>query len=114
MCDFFNIDHSVFDFRFFKYVLFINIFIISIIITLNIAITIDIRAYFISRNKHINLKNLLQFLNLISAISLLVFSILGLWFIHIPVITLLLNAMTLIILIIIIPFKRALNQSSES
>ncbi|MBM0868283.1 MFS family permease [Staphylococcus auricularis] len=93
---------------------FINIFIISIIITLNIAITIDIRAYFISRNKHINLKNLLQFLNLISAISLLVFSILGLWFIHIPVITLLLNAMTLIILIIIIPFKRALNQSSES
>ena len=71
--------------------LFIRMIIISIIITISISIIIDIRAQFIQQNSQVALRNLLQFMSLISALSLLVFSVIALFLPDITTIILIIN-----------------------
>lgn len=71
--------------------IFISMIIISIIITISISIIIDIRTQFIQHNTQVALKNLLQFMNLISTLSLLVCSVIALFLPDITTIILIIN-----------------------
>ncbi|UXV15436.1 hypothetical protein [Mammaliicoccus sciuri] len=74
--------------------IWLQMFIFSLIVAISISLTIDLRAKIIYMNHELNLKGLLQFFNLLSAFSILVFSSLSLKIDSVPIIVLIFNGIS--------------------
>ncbi|EIT86025.1 hypothetical protein A374_06886 [Fictibacillus macauensis ZFHKF-1] len=80
--------------------LFVQVILFSILVAIGISISIEVRATFIRINKGINTKLSLQILNLISAVSLLCFTLLAMYLHGIQYLILILNMLAAIIILV--------------
>lgn len=80
--------------------LLLRILLFSFIVALGIAISVEIRSKFMSVNEHLDTKITLQTYNLINALSLLVFTLISIYFNEFPIFLLLLNIVAAITILI--------------